>query len=322
MAKTHRLADHATRPNIRMVDTLRVGRVFLAGDAAHCHPPAGGQGLNSSIQDSVSQLASFIEHVLTSTVAQFNLAWKLALVHKGIAKAPLLDTYGEERLPVIAQMLNKTTDLLKYTFSDSNGAATHWSTEAEIRKDMNQLGVSYRGSSLVYYEPTDGDPVFLKGIGYNRESETDALPGDRAPEAPGLFRLGESDITTSLFNIFLPSHHTVLVFSERNTAVAALEHIANALQSQPSNTIQGVLLVSTQDQEIVVNPHVGFDLNLIDGEGHAFKGYRVQHQPVVSGQQTPLVVIVRPDGVIGARFRGPEGVVRYFNCIFNGPPTH
>jgi hypothetical protein len=39
-----------------MVDTLRVGRVFLTGDAAHCHTPAGGQGLNSSIQDSVRQL--------------------------------------------------------------------------------------------------------------------------------------------------------------------------------------------------------------------------------------------------------------------------
>lgn len=49
--------DDLTRPNIRMVDTVMVGRVFLVGDAAHCHPFSGGQGLNSSIQDSVSELA-------------------------------------------------------------------------------------------------------------------------------------------------------------------------------------------------------------------------------------------------------------------------
>jgi len=77
------------RPNIRMVDTLRVGRVFIAGDAAHCHTPAGGQGMNSSIQDS------------------FNLAWKLSLVYKGHASAALLDSYQEERLPIIAEMLGK-----------------------------------------------------------------------------------------------------------------------------------------------------------------------------------------------------------------------
>lgn len=48
------------RPNIRMVDQLGVGRVFLVGDAAHCHSPTGGQGLNSSIQDSVRIFLIFV----------------------------------------------------------------------------------------------------------------------------------------------------------------------------------------------------------------------------------------------------------------------
>lgn len=42
------------KPNVRMVDTFGVGRVFLSGDAAHCHSPTGGQGMNSSVQDAVS----------------------------------------------------------------------------------------------------------------------------------------------------------------------------------------------------------------------------------------------------------------------------
>ena len=67
-------------------------------DCAHCHSPAGGQGLNSSVQDSA------------------NLGWKLALVHKGLAPDSLLDTYAEERLRVIAQMLQLTTALYAKTF--------------------------------------------------------------------------------------------------------------------------------------------------------------------------------------------------------------
>ena len=69
--------------NSRMVDQLRVGRVLLGGDAAHLHSPAGGQGMNTGIQDMV------------------NLGWKLALVWRGQAPTPLLDTYAQDRLPVI-----------------------------------------------------------------------------------------------------------------------------------------------------------------------------------------------------------------------------
>ena len=66
------------------------GRVFLAGDAAHRHPPAGGLGSNTSIQDA------------------FNLAWKLAFVVKGRAGAGLLDSYHQERQPVGKHMVTRT----------------------------------------------------------------------------------------------------------------------------------------------------------------------------------------------------------------------
>lgn len=71
------------RANVRMVSRYRNGRVFLAGDAAHVHSPAGGQGINTGIQDS------------------YNLGWKLGCVLDG-APGALLDTYEEARLPVAA----------------------------------------------------------------------------------------------------------------------------------------------------------------------------------------------------------------------------
>lgn len=74
----------------RMVDRYRVGRVFIGGDAAHLHSPAGGQGMNTGIQDA------------------WNIGWKLALVVKGAAAPELLDSYGAERLPVARAVLNGT----------------------------------------------------------------------------------------------------------------------------------------------------------------------------------------------------------------------
>jgi 2-polyprenyl-6-methoxyphenol hydroxylase-like FAD-dependent oxidoreductase len=74
------------RVNVRMVDQLQADRVFLAGDAAHVHPIAGGLGMNSGIQDA------------------YNLGWKLGLVLAGHANPGLLGTYEEERLPIASAL--------------------------------------------------------------------------------------------------------------------------------------------------------------------------------------------------------------------------
>jgi 2-polyprenyl-6-methoxyphenol hydroxylase-like FAD-dependent oxidoreductase len=74
----------------RQAERYRVGRVLLAGDAAHIHPPTGGQGLNLGIQDA------------------FNLGWKLAAEVGGWATEGLLDSYHTERHPVAADVLNNT----------------------------------------------------------------------------------------------------------------------------------------------------------------------------------------------------------------------
>ncbi len=104
------------QPAVRMVDCYRVGRVLLAGDAAHVHPPAGGQGLNTGIQDA------------------YNLGWKLACVVRG-GPDSLLDTYEAERLPIAAAVLGLSRRLHQ-TRSIKRGEAT------------NQLGLHYRTSSL------------------------------------------------------------------------------------------------------------------------------------------------------------------------------
>ncbi|MEU8001863.1 rifampin monooxygenase [Catellatospora sp. NPDC049111] len=74
----------------RLAERYRVGRVLLAGDAAHIHPPIGGQGLNLGLQDA------------------FNLGWKLAAQVRGWAPEPLLDTYQAERHPVAEDVLDNT----------------------------------------------------------------------------------------------------------------------------------------------------------------------------------------------------------------------
>lgn len=110
------------RPNIRMAQRFRIGRVFLAGDAAHVHPPTGGQGLNTGVQDG------------------YNLGWKLAATLAGAPDA-LLDSYEQERLPVAARVLGVSTALLDKHVNGADDAFTRG-------EDTRQLDVSYRGGPL------------------------------------------------------------------------------------------------------------------------------------------------------------------------------
>ena len=85
----------------KKVTHFNKGNIFFAGDAAHVHSPAGGQGMNTGLQD------------------VYNLAWKLALVKKGKARPSLLDTYHEERDPVAADLLSSTDRLFSFMSTDN-----------------------------------------------------------------------------------------------------------------------------------------------------------------------------------------------------------
>jgi 2-polyprenyl-6-methoxyphenol hydroxylase-like FAD-dependent oxidoreductase len=110
--------------NARLADRYHLGNVFLIGDAAHIHPPTGGQGLNTSVQDA------------------YNLGWKLAAVVNG-ANPDLLDTYEIERRPIAAAMLGLSTSLLDAL------------KRGEMRRgrDVNQLDIGYPESPLALERP-------------------------------------------------------------------------------------------------------------------------------------------------------------------------
>jgi hypothetical protein len=149
--------------------------VFLAGDAAHVHPPAGGLGMNTGIQDA------------------YNLGWKLASVLSGAADESLLDTYDDERLPIAKWTLGVSNAGLErvvasLTNEDSQGLG------AAQTPDGHQLGLAYPWSAL----STD-----LEG------SATGVRAGDRAPDAPVTDAAGSP---VRLFDLFRGSHFTVLGF--------------------------------------------------------------------------------------------------------------
>jgi 2-polyprenyl-6-methoxyphenol hydroxylase-like FAD-dependent oxidoreductase len=121
--------------NARMADKYRVGRVLIGGDAAHIHPPTGGQGLNTSVQDS------------------YNLGWKLAAVING-APEKLLATYEEERRPIAAEMLGLSTKLLQAA-KDRAGRRRG--------RETQQLDLGYPESSLSLNKPARSAERLMAG---------------------------------------------------------------------------------------------------------------------------------------------------------------
>jgi len=110
--------------NARLADRYSAGRVFLIGDAAHIHPPTGGQGLNTSVQDA------------------HNLGWKLAAVLDG-APDRLLDTYEMERRPIAEGVLGLSTRLLD----------EHKRGEMRRGRETHQLDIGYPASPLSFQLP-------------------------------------------------------------------------------------------------------------------------------------------------------------------------
>src|SRR6266478_4911637 len=173
----------------RMVSRLKVGRLLLGGDAAHIHSPAGAQGMNTGIQDMI------------------NLAWKLALVLKGQAPPALLDTYEQERLPVIRDVLAKTEGMTNVIGSGNVGP---WAQEAAMAQDtiatgMCQLAIGYRDSPL-------SATYLQEGL----------HAGDRLPDLPVRYRSerGAGWQERTLFSLLDPSRFTLLAVRFAESAAA------------------------------------------------------------------------------------------------------
>jgi len=206
----------------RHVNKFSEGRGFLAGDSAHIHTPAGGQGMNTGIQDG------------------YNLAWKMALILKGKADEKLLETYNEERLENARHLLQTTDRMFQF------GAGSEWFL-AFLRTNVlpsvakyilsfdavknfvfpliSQIGINYRHSSLSSHA---GDENFK------------VKAGDRMP----YFLVDGKSIYD---NLHQPNFH-LLVFSAAENDFQSLK---TELESQYTDLVDfNAMLLDTQVTDI------------------------------------------------------------------------
>ena len=245
----------------RIADRFQKGRCFLAGDAAHIHSPAGGQGMNTGIQDSI------------------NLGWKLGQVLRGEVGSSLLDSYHDERYRVGTRLLTGTdwffefltTTNIFYTwirnwFVANFGAWMMSSPERRANqfRFISQLGVRYRHSSI-----SSTDPSYkgrLRG-------------GDRAPDGAI-----DAEGTNHLQGLFRgPGHHLLLFSGMGKKAIGSkemddMEKTWKKTQGENWFTIHHVTSTAIDD-------------NAVDKEGIVHKRY---------GFENPGFVLVRPDGYIAS----------------------
>jgi 2-polyprenyl-6-methoxyphenol hydroxylase-like FAD-dependent oxidoreductase len=131
---------------VAIADRYREGRVFIAGDAAHSHPPYGGYGINTGLEDAV------------------NLGWKLAAVRQGWAGPRLLDSYEEERRPVfqstardfIERAISEDREFLSKHGPDRDRASFEaaWAARRmQAKSDIDAFEPNYEGSSITWSPP-------------------------------------------------------------------------------------------------------------------------------------------------------------------------
>ena len=190
-----------------------------------------------------------------------NIFWKLALVIKGLSPLSLLDTYKEERMPVIREMLRLTTSIADKTFKDMDDKSA-WERPLALR----QLGVHYRWSSIVVDELRGGELV-LKSTSVEPEDvyglgKPDRLhAGDRAPDAPELVKLDTGE-KTQLFQLLKPTHHTVVVLDP-----AVAEDVLVLAKTFSEGSVK-IYTISSCDQP----EDAKFDAYR-DSQGHAYRAY-------------------------------------------------
>jgi 2-polyprenyl-6-methoxyphenol hydroxylase-like FAD-dependent oxidoreductase len=255
----------------RSVPHYSEGRVFLAGDAAHIHSPAGGQGMNTGIQDAA------------------NLAWKMALVLKGVAPVRLLETYNEERFR-IGQVLLKTTDrFFSLATSDrffpsyirilfvpwmAKFMLSEKSRRRRAFRTVSQLGIHYHENSFISELTGSEESKFSRG----------PRAGARAPDAP-------TD-QGNLFEIMKDARAHVFSLEIENGHLHALRHLKEKYKGW------------VQFHRFRKN-----SLNLV-----LFDRYGIEK----SG-----LYFIRPDGYIGYRCEGQdfEALAAYLQHLYENVPA-
>jgi hypothetical protein len=254
------------RISMRLAAHYRSGNVFIAGDAAHIHPPTGGQGMNTGIQDA------------------YNLAWKLALVARGVARESLLDSYEPERHAIGAEVVARTT------------AATMALGRQEAREDRlanTQVLVNYRG---------------LAGIDSPAPDDATAaspLAGDRSPDCLGLRRHGVG-FPLRMFDVLRGTEHVLLVSCPGPDPQAELADLAAfAARASLDGLLRSAAIVEP-GRPVTHLPKLSVYQDAEGAFGAAYGSRRA-------------AFLVRPDGYLawrGESWRDP-GLVRYFEKTFS-----
>jgi 2-polyprenyl-6-methoxyphenol hydroxylase-like FAD-dependent oxidoreductase len=272
----------------RIVPRYRQGHVFVTGDAAHIHSPAGGQGMNTGIQDS------------------YNLGWKLALVVNGIAPEALLDTYEAERLPVARRVLKETDTNQRLGIAHGRMAEflrNHVvfpllsmptlrvpALEFVLRRG-SELDITYRSSSLSeQHDHFTGGP----------------RAGDRAPDGQ---LLDEAEAPTTLFAQFRTPRFRLLLFEGHDATEdgAELARIGRRLHDASGGLIQCCLIVGAQDQTKATADNLTV---LRDPDQGTHTTY---------GASASCLYLIRPDGYVGFRshMAGEQQLSDYVRRHFN-----
>jgi 2-polyprenyl-6-methoxyphenol hydroxylase-like FAD-dependent oxidoreductase len=279
------------RVHCRQVAHYRDDRVFLAGDAAHIHSPAGGQGMNTGIQDA------------------HNLAWKLALVHRGDARGRLLDSYETERHAVGKRILASTDAATKVGLIRSapvrgtrNQIArfltSFESVQHRIAATLSELSIAYDGSPIVREDVTGllnarigtaagGETPTLASV---REFSAGPAAGHRAPDGK-VTRAGEGG-TQRLMETLDSRKHTALLFDGRSASsdgYARMNAVAAAITGRFGASIDVKVITprSSRPEGLAKDLTV-----LLDPDGELEKAYAAS---------TECLYVIRPDLWVGYR---------------------
>ena len=258
----------------RLAARYRQGPVFLAGDAAHIHSPAGGQGMNTGLQDAA------------------NLAWKLALVVGRHAPEALLDSYEAERRPVGRRLLRTTDRLFALAVARNPivlGAAAaivpriapRVLGSAQLRgrafRFLSQLDIAYPATTVVGANGNGADAGFARG----------PAVGQRAPDAP--VRLADERAPASLFTLLTGHAHHLLVFAGPGaTAVPGEARAVVALAAARSGWVETHVVVGGAAAGDPLGPSGA----CVDHSGAAHRRY---------GLGGPGYYLIRPDGHVACR---------------------